>query len=148
MDLEKRIKMAAESIMENESLRDGLDDDVASALLDWGIARAKQIASETADIEDDEEAQEASYPRMRGLRKILRNAASLCVEDLDPSTHDELLQEIADRIPDVYGPDAPSPDLSSWAMYLAAPAESKAQKIIGFRALLEENLNSGEENAN
>jgi hypothetical protein len=141
MDLEKRLKMAAESILENESLREGLDDEAGSALLDWGIARAQQIAGETADLEDDEEAEEASYPRMRGLRKILTNVVSLCAEEADPALQSELLQEIADQVPLVYGPSAPHPETSSWAGFLAAPAESKAQKIIGFRALLEETPN-------
>lgn len=106
MNLEKRIRMAAESILENESLREGLDEKAASALLDWGIARAKQIAAETASLEDDDEAEEAVYPRMRGLRQILRAAASLCAENLEPAQQTTLLQEIADQVPLVYGPTA------------------------------------------
>ncbi len=139
MDLDKRMKMAAESILENESLREGLDDEAGNALLDWGIVRAQQIAGETADIEDDEAADEASYPRMRGLRKILRAVVGLCAEELDPATQAELVQEIADQVPLVYGEKAPYPDTSNWDSFLATPAESKAQKIIGFRTLLEEN---------
>ena len=140
MDLKKRMKMAAESILENESLREGLDDEAGSALLDWGVARAQQIASETAELED-EEAEEASYPRMRGLRTLLRDVASLCTEEPDSTRQGELLQEIADQVPLVYGPAAPSSDISSWTHFLATPVESNAQKIIGFRALLEENQN-------
>lgn len=139
MDLELRMKMAAESILENESLREGLDDDAGNALLDWGIARAQQIAGETANLEDDEEADDASYPRMRGLRKILRNVVSLCTEDVDEARQAELVQEIADRVPLVYGPQSPYPETSSWISFLTTPTESTAQKIIGFRALLEEN---------
>lgn len=138
MDLEKRIQMAAESILENESLREGLDEEAASALLDWGITRAKEIASKTAEIEDDEEAAEESYPQMRGLRKILRDVASLCTEELDPDRQTELLQQIADQVPRVY-PNAPYPDTETWATFLATPSENNAQKIIGFRTLIEEN---------
>lgn len=141
MDLEKRMKMAAESILENESLREGLDDEAASALLDWGTARAQKIASETANLEDDEEAEEASYPRMRGLRDILRSVASLCAEDIDPETQSGLLQEIADQVPVVYGTEVTFHNIMNWNSFLMTPAESNAQKIIGFRALLEENAN-------
>ena len=138
MDLEKRIQMAVESILENESLREGLDEDAGNALLGWGIARAQQIASETADLEDDEEAEEASYPRMRGLRKILRAVVDLCAETVDASLQVELLQEIADWVPLVYGSLAPYPKIDGWLAFLATPTESQAEKIIGFRALLEE----------
>ncbi len=138
MDLEKRIEKAVESILENESLREGLDDDAGNALLGWGIACAQQIASETADIEDDEEAEEASYPRMRGLRKILRAVVDLCAETVDAPLQAELLQEIADAVSPVYGPLAPYPAIDRWATFLETSSESKAEKIIGFRALLEE----------
>ena len=142
MDLEKRMSMAAESILENESLREGLDDEAGNALLDWGIAIAQKIAGETANLEDDEEAEEASYPRMRGLRKLLRAVVSLCAEAMDETLQAELVQEIANQVPLVYGPQAPYPDTSSWTHFLNTPTESKAQKIIGFRALLEENQNT------
>lgn len=142
MDLEKRMQMAAESILENESLRDGLDDEAGNALLDWGIARAQQIAGETTELEDDEEAEEASYPRMRGLRTILRAVVSLCLEEVDAARQAELLQEIADQVPLVYGPQVPYPDTSNWTDFLSTPTESNTQKIIGFRALLEEHQNT------
>jgi hypothetical protein len=58
MDIEQRKRMAAESLLENESLREGLDDESASALLDWGTALAQRIAESTAGVEDDEEAEE------------------------------------------------------------------------------------------
>lgn len=71
-NLEARIRMAAESILENEALRDGLyDEEAAGALLNWGVSRAESLARQTADIEDDEEADEAMYPRMKALRKMM-----------------------------------------------------------------------------
>ena len=50
----------------------------------------------------------------------------------------ELLQEIADQVPVVYGPLAVYPETDAWSSFLATPAESNAEKIIGFRALLED----------
>lgn len=72
VDLEKRIRIAAESILENEALRGGVgDEQAATNLLNWGIAWAENLTLETANIEDDEEADEAIYPRMKALRKLL-----------------------------------------------------------------------------
>ena len=61
--LESRTRRAVESLLENESLTADLDDAAAKELLDWGIAHAKEIISDTADM-DDEGAEEAMYPRM------------------------------------------------------------------------------------
>ena len=72
VDLNRRIRIAAESILENEALRGGLgDEQAATTLLNWGIACAEKLTLETANIEDDEEADDAIYPRMKALRKLL-----------------------------------------------------------------------------
>lgn len=71
-NLEARIRMAAESILDNEALRSGLnDEEAARSLLNWGVSWAKTLASQTADIEDDEEADQAAYPRLKALRGLL-----------------------------------------------------------------------------
>src|SRR5688572_25216606 len=135
MDLEKRIRMAAESILENESLRDGLDDQTASALLDWGIARAKQIASLTADIQDEDEAEQASYPRMRALRQMLRIAAQLSAENIDSVEHSVLMEELTNLIPLVYGEGTVVPETSQWDSLLALESSSAQEKITTLRDL-------------
>ncbi len=137
MDLEKRIRMAAESILENESLREGLDDQAASALLDWGIARAKQIASLTADIQDEDEAEQASHPRMRALRQMLRIAAQLCAENIDSVEHSALMEELTNLIPLVYGEGTVVPETSQWDSLLALESSSAQEKIITLRELIE-----------
>ena len=136
MDIEKRIKMAAEGILENEALREGLDDEAASALLDWGMARAQAITATTADVEDDDEAQEAVYPRMRALRQVLGDVVSLCAENADPAQRTVLLQEIADQVPLVYGP-AAAFQAGNWANIPIAQAGNAAQIINQVRALIE-----------
>lgn len=137
MDLEQRIKMAAESILENESLGEGLNDEARSALVAWGIACAEQITSETGDIEDDDEAQEAVYPRMRGLRTLLRAVTDLCAENLDEATQTDLFQQIADQVPLVYGPEKTVPDMSTWGNMLAKHAGDATQIVNAFRLLFE-----------
>lgn len=142
MDLEKRIRMAAESILENEALREGLDDEAASALLDWGIARAKQIAAETADLEEDTEAEEATYPRMRGLRRILRAVAELYTDSVEPVRRAELIEEISGQFSAVYGPQYPPLRTFSLGYFLATQKGSTAEKINALRMLIEQNVNN------
>jgi len=138
MDMDKRIKMAAESILENEALRQGLNDEAASALLDWGTARAKEITATTTNVEDDDEAQEAVYPRMRALYQILGDVVSLCAENADPAQRTGLLQEIAAQVPLVYGP-AAAIEAGKWANLPLAPG-NPAQMIVHVRAFIENNV--------
>ena len=137
MDLEKRIRMAAESILENETLREGLEDEAASALLDWGLACAKQIAAETAGLEDDTDAEEAVHPRMRALRGILRAVASLYAENAQALERETCLQEIADQVSLVYAPGMSAVGTSSWNTFVTTQSGSVAQKINAFRVLIE-----------
>jgi hypothetical protein len=69
-----RVNRVAESILENESLTADLNDEAAGVLIDWGIARAKEVAYSTLEIVDDDQAEEAMYVQMRALRRILRTA--------------------------------------------------------------------------
>lgn len=137
MDLEKRIRMAAESILENESLREGLDDQGASALLDWGVSRAKLIAAETEDLVDEDEAEQAAYPRMRALRQVLSIAARLCSENLEGVEHSLLLEELTSLLPLVYGEGTVIPDTSQWQALLALETGGVADRINTFRNLVE-----------
>jgi hypothetical protein len=138
VDIAARQRRAAERILENESLREGLDDSGASALLDWGVACAKRIAADTANIEDDEEADEESYPRMRALRQILEDVKSLLNPDLSPEDGEMLMAEIVDSASTVYGPDAQIPQLN-WETFRDSPANNSGEKITALRALLENN---------
>jgi hypothetical protein len=70
--LKERIDRVAESILDNERLTADLDDSAAKELLDWGLAAAKQIVQGTAKVEDEDQAQEAMYPRLRATRRMMR----------------------------------------------------------------------------
>jgi len=70
--LQERIDRVAESILDNERLTADLDDSAAKELLDWGLAAAKQIVQGTANVDDDDQAQEAMYPRLRATRNMMR----------------------------------------------------------------------------
>src|SRR5688572_28770439 len=136
MDLRNRIRMASESILDNEALREGLDDQAASAVLDWGLARAQQIAGLTADIQDENEAEQASYPRMRALRKMLRIAGRLSAKNIDTTERDALLEELTVLIPLVYGEGTVVPETSQWNSLLDLETGSAQEKIIALRNLI------------
>ena len=70
-ELNTRIQQAAESILENEALTDNLDDEGGQALLDWGVALAKQVAQATAGM-DEAAAETAMADKLAAVRRLLR----------------------------------------------------------------------------
>lgn len=52
----RRLRMAGERLAEDSSLRDALDDDQASQLLDWGVGEIKVEVARTIDLDDEEAA--------------------------------------------------------------------------------------------
>ena len=142
VDILARQRRAAESILENESIREGIDDSGASALLNWGVACAKRIAGDTAGLEDEDEAEEASYPRMRALRQMLDDVKSLLRPELLPSEGGTLLEEIIGFASVVYGPTAQLPQSINWNEFTASFAIDNGEKINNLRALFENNFAS------
>jgi hypothetical protein len=136
MDPEKRIRMAAESILENEALRQGLDEDGASALLEWGLTCARQIAADTLEF-DDETAEEMAYPRMKALRKLLGAVRNLYAPEVDATRRETLLTEIAGCIPSVYGGGVPQPETARSNDFVATQSGGNGQKIRDLRELIE-----------
>lgn len=70
-ELNARIQQAAESILENEALTDNLDDEGGQALLDWGVALAKQVAQATEGL-DQAAAETAMADKLAAVRRLLR----------------------------------------------------------------------------
>lgn len=141
MDIATRQRMAAERILENESLRGGLDQSGEAALLKWAIACAEQIAGATAGIEDDEEADEASYPRMRALRQMLEAVKSLYRPELLPAEGRAALVEMLAQAAVVYGPGVRLPERIYWNAFTASLEGDSGQKINALRTLIENKIN-------
>jgi hypothetical protein len=133
--------MAAESLLENESLRAGLEEGGAAALLRWGVACAKRIAAEHASLEDNEAYEEACYPQMRALRRMLDRVNSLYRPGMLPAARRALLVEIADLAAVAYGPGAHTPQRIYWSRFLAT-LDEPGERIDNLRKLIEQNLNS------
>ena len=141
MDIETRQRMAAERILEDESLREGLDDSGATALLNWGTDCAKRIAADTVSLDDDDEAEEASYPQTRALRQMLEDVKSLYRPELLPADGRTLLAEIVEFASVIYGPNAQLPKRIYWNRFAVTLAgDAPGEKINNLRALIESNF--------
>lgn len=107
----ERGKLAAESLLENESLTDGLDDPTASLLLRWGVDLAHSIAARTAGMDDTQAEEEMDGP-MRGLRRMIRNISQWvqAVVDGDAEAAEESLNTAVEQSRLVYAENTRDPD--------------------------------------
>lgn len=151
-EITQRETRASESILENESLTAGLDDETAQALLDWGLACAKLVARSTTGM-DDEAAQEAMSPRLRAVRQLMRQVRRWGT-NLDQATEttapprlnifqrlmrprvlqeykaaDELWSGVAAQAAIVYGLDYSPPDDDQRQAFLKQYAEMRTQPL-------------------
>ncbi len=136
--LEERVKLAVQSILENESLTGDLDDEAAQALLDWGVACVRRIALETVGF-DDEEAEASMAPRLRATRRLMRRV-SAWVSAPSCAMQTDILSEIAAQAAIIYGAAFSPPDehrLAAVAELYARSTCSKSRLIARLRALLE-----------
>ncbi len=114
--LEKRIRNAVESVLDNESLVGGLDEISASALQDWGLKNVKKIAEETADL-DDQSAEEAMYPKMKASRSLMR-AIRVWVETESQASVEErakLWLKLESKAQALYGEELKLPDVNTFS---------------------------------
>jgi hypothetical protein len=101
----KRISRVAESILENERLTSDLDDSAAKELLDWGLTVARQIVQGTASVDDDEEAEQAMYPRLRATRRLMREVNRWIANQRrgDVEGRDQAFHSILEQASIIYG---------------------------------------------
>jgi hypothetical protein len=96
----RRHQMAAERLMENSSLRDGLTDEQAQQLLDWGLALIRQTAVRTANLPDDdaepvlEEVTTAVSQVMKQINRLVDGAGTM-----DENEFEERWQQLTAALP-------------------------------------------------
>lgn len=137
-NLDTRVRMAAESILENEALRDGLyDEQAASALLNWGVSWAEYLALQTARIADDLEAEDEMYPRMKALRKVLVAVKDLAIaEDLPLDDLQHRLQAVFTHAQVLNGETWQPPETIDDDTWLALQKGDNLARINSLRALI------------
>jgi hypothetical protein len=140
-ELEARRRRAAETILQNERLTAGLQDAVAQALLDWGLAMAGHVASSTAGL-DDRQAEPVLETRLQAVARLMRRVRAWLAGDAGPDAapREELLAYVVEQGAIVYGDLAPpaagrrAEFLSRWQEDGSDPIELVAR----LRALVEE----------
>lgn len=101
----KRISRVAESLLENERLTSDLDDSAAKELLDWGLSVGRRIVQGTADVDDDEEAEQVMYPRLRATRSLMRDVNRWIASQRqgDIEGRDQAFNNILEQASIIYG---------------------------------------------
>jgi hypothetical protein len=86
-DAEHKKQLAAEMVLDSESLTDDLEDIAAKRLLDWGLAQAEHMATQATDQDLDRS--------VSGIRRLIKRVNNL-VADRAVLTDDELAAELND----------------------------------------------------
>jgi hypothetical protein len=138
----ERIKRVAESLLDNERLTSDLDDSAAKELLDWGLSVARQIVQGTADVDDDEQADQAMYPRLRATRRLMR-AVNLWIANQregDAEGRDQAFNSILEQASVIYGRAFTPPSEEQRATFTSAQSElidNPPQMIANLRRFFE-----------
>jgi len=136
---ERRAQRAAESLMENESLTEGLDTEAANILLNWGIEHARNIAWDTTEVIDEDQAQTIMYSRLRALRRMMSLVTTLICyrSSLDAASLANSLEQIIAQAGTVYDPDFNAPDEAHLVPLLQAPLNPPEAWITSLCAMLD-----------
>lgn len=123
--LQKRIRRVSESFLDNESLTADLDDSAAKELLDWSINLGSRIVQGTAGVEDDEQAEEAMYPRLRAARRMMRSVNRWVTSKQagDQEGSREALNQILEQAQVIYGQAFKPPSEEQRTQFLQAQSE-------------------------
>lgn len=138
-ELERRQQRAAESILDNESLTADMEDDAAQLLIDWALSCAEQIIFSTKGL-SDQEAEDATYPRLRSMRRMMRfvNRWIRQRHDLMPGEREKLLEQIVQQARTIYGPNyvPPRPERQR-ALATMAFGDEPTEIVQNLRAFVE-----------
>jgi hypothetical protein len=95
----ERFQRASESILEDESLTAGLDDDAARLLVDWGLDCVHII------LEGEGQAEDRIEVRLQAVRDLMRLVARWTLNhvSLNPGLRQELSTAIREQAALVYG---------------------------------------------
>ena len=104
-DVTQRVNIAAQGLLENESLTADLDDQAAKTLLEWGLDCVRKIAQDTAGM-DEAQAEGDMYPRLRATRTLLRTVNNTVASGSAMNTifTSELITQIIEQAKVIYGP--------------------------------------------
>jgi hypothetical protein len=137
-EIERRVRKAASGLLGNESLADNLETEAASSLMKWGLELSKRIVMEFGDIEESL-AEEASYPRLRALRMLMRLVNRWGREEtaMDRAAKSNLLDQMLIQAGIIYGPRFVHPDEARREAFLDTRPGNPVEFITALRELFE-----------
>jgi hypothetical protein len=140
-------RSGVEQIIENSSLRDGLDQDEAQQLVDWATAQAKTAAYATADFTNDEEAADYVNERVREVTRLMRLTTLLTTQRQRFETEDlaALIENLAKKRADFYGETAVSPPAPFDANSLRQAGSNQEAFSLLFFYITDSDLSTDEE---
>jgi len=135
IDIEKRLRRTFSSMAANESLADGLSEEAATSMLQWGETIARQFVLKTSTMEDDV-AEEYLAPYSSALLKMMRAMGHWVVET-DQDAREEWWNRIEQNGKTLYGDGFVIPKMEIALSQL--PSDANTQTVITFIQRLIEN---------
>jgi len=104
-----RVERVIEEMTGNESLLQMLDAEAATEMLNWGIATAKSIVSNTQDL-DDFAADLAILPRLKAIRQSMRSIGNWAAGNYaDATSRIQLRDRLLQNFKVIFGEDSQLP---------------------------------------
>lgn len=142
----QRKKEAVESILENESLTEDLDDQAAQLLINWGITCAEKSVL-SSQMLDNETAEEMLTIKLRAVRRLMRlvNKWGIKLSEKNSQFNFEMFSQILGQAQIVYTDEFKVPDKFVQEAFLEKiiePDFTMEQFIINLRRVIENQFNS------
>lgn len=127
------IRDLQEAILSNSALRDGLTDDEAQPLIDWGLGLAEQLGNQLAAMPADE-AESLFEEKQSALLKLLTRISWVAIyqQEKGPSWTEQTLQQLNDFNRAIQGGQAPQlkPEMLTHSAASAAAAPKSRGSVV------------------
>ena len=132
-DIAHRQQLAVDSILDNESLTAGLDDQAARLLLEWSTALARTIVQDAASL-DDAAAETAIEERLAAVRGLMRQVNRWAVRRAEMSPEDLAgwLDLVLEKVGAALGGQLTAPDAAQRQAFLASYGGSQPVEMVLF----------------
>ena len=141
-DINERIQIAIESILENESLTADLDDDTANELIEWGTECAEKIVKSSVLTHKDD-LDEIIDKRLKVVRNMMRQI-NLWIANrqfIDDDKNEKMLNSIIEQIKKIYNKDINLPTKSQQKHFLKQSlqlSDDPVKMVLRLRMLIED----------
>jgi hypothetical protein len=140
-DLNARMERVIEELAGNEALLGMLDTQAAREMLNWGIATARSILSQTQEL-DDFTADLAVLPRLKAVRQLMRSIGNWAAGKYeDPESRIELRDRLLEHFRIIFGERREAPtagQIDELLREVEDPGQTPHQLIIKLQDLFEQ----------